>query len=75
MAKYRLIEYLSEIFLVVGIGYDSRFDPADVFYCVKLEDSLFKSLMKPHELIIPLSKALEITDENRLLAIWTLYGK
>ena len=75
MIKYRLVEYDEQILLVLGVGYDVNYDPPEVFHCVQLRDSLFKSLLSPYEIVIPLSEAIEITDKKRLLAIWTLYGK
>jgi hypothetical protein len=72
--KYRLLEHEGEIYLVVGFGYDLTYDPPEVFHCVKLKDSLFKSLMVPYEIVIPLSEAIEITDKKRMLAILALYG-
>ena len=75
MAKYRLIEYKEKILLVVGIGYNENYDPPEVFHCVQLRESLFKSSLSSYEVVIPLSDAIEITDKKRLLAIWALYGK
>lgn len=72
--EYRLLEYEGEIYLVVGFGYDLKYDPPEVFHCVKLRDSLFRSLMVPYEIVIPLSEAVEITDEKRSLVILALYG-
>jgi hypothetical protein len=73
---YRLIEWNGLLYIVVGIGFDHTQDPPDVFYAVPLEDTLFSSVLLNIDFIrIPFSEALEITDQNRIRAIWILYGK
>ena len=73
--NFRLIEYYGEIYVVLGIGYDAHHDPPDVFYCVKLEDSIIRSILSEQYVIaVPISQADEITDEERIKTIWILYG-
>lgn len=74
MVKYRLVQYADDIYLVVGQGFDGQYDPPEVFYCVKLKQSLLASSLSPYEIIIPYSQAIEITDKNRLSVIFLLYG-
>ncbi len=73
--KFRLIEYQTFIFIVVGIGYNRNYIPPEVFYCVPLEDTIYKSVLTNIDVIeIPLSQVTEITDKKRIQAIWVLYG-
>lgn len=73
--KFRVIEWQGELYIVVGLGYDEYSDPPDVFYAVPLEYSLIRSLLvSSYTVIIPISEAIEITDQNRIKAIWILYG-
>lgn len=73
--KFRFIEYDTRIYLVRGIGYDTRFDPPEVFHCVEVTENAWRSLLSLTEVIIPVSRATEITNKNRILAIWTLFGR
>lgn len=74
---YTFIEWRGEIYIVLGIGYDTRIDPPDVFFGVPLQDkSILRSLINnPGVVKIPISEAIEITDENRINAIWILFGR
>ncbi len=72
---YRLIEWQGDIYIVLGISYNAKYDPPDVFYAVPIEESLFESVMLQSIRIIPFSESIEITDEARIRAIWILYGK
>jgi hypothetical protein len=73
--KFRFIQYHDKLYLVRGIGFDTRFDPPEVFHCVELTHNAYRSLLSLEEIIIPVSEAEEITDKNRMLAIWTLFGR
>lgn len=73
--KYRIVEYLTDLYIVIGIGYNSKYDPPEVFYVVPLKNTLFKSVVLNLDTIeIPLSEIKEITDKKKLKAIWVLYG-
>lgn len=72
--KIRIIEWLGDLYLVVGFGYDSHCDPPDVLHAVPLEDTLIRSILVYKDFIkIPLSEAIEITDEKRIRAILVLF--
>jgi hypothetical protein len=73
---FRFIEWNKDIYVVLGIGYDQRMDPPDVFICVPLENqSIYRTVLTHPGLIkIPIAEAIEITEEKRIRAIWTLYG-
>ena len=73
--KYRVVEWQAEIYIVLGIGTDSQFDPPDCYYAVPLKYSIFRSIILNKDLVkIPFSEAIEITDENKIRAILILYG-
>jgi hypothetical protein len=72
---YRLIEWHGEIYVVLGISYDTKYDPPDVFYAVPVQETLIRSIMLQTIRTIPFSEATEITDEARIRAIWILYGR
>lgn len=74
--EFRFIEWRNDIYIVLGIGYDSRQDPPDVFICVPLENqSIYRSVINPPGLVkIPIAEAMEITEEKRIRAIWALFG-
>lgn len=73
---FRFIEWRGELYIVLGIGYDSRIDPPDVFTAVPFDGrSLYQSVLNmPGIVKIPFTEAVEITDEKRLRAIWILFG-
>lgn len=73
---FRLVEWRGEIYIVSGIGYDTRIDPPDVFIGVPFDgSSIFKSVIcAPGIVKIPFSEATEITDKKRIKAIWILFG-
>lgn len=74
--NFRLIQWYESIFIVIGIGHNSKFDPPDVFLCLPMHaPSLFESSLSIADCIeIPFSEAIEITDKKRIQAIWILYG-
>lgn len=74
---YRFVEWRGELYIVLGIGYDTRIDPPDIFTAVPFtgKDSFFKTVVEAPGLVkIPFSEAVEITDEKRIRAIWILFG-
>lgn len=74
--NFRLIEWHQSIYIVLGIGYNKRYDPPDVFYVTPLTNTLVRSILLNLELIeVPFSEAEEITDLARIQTIWILYGK
>lgn len=74
--KFRFVRYLKEIYLVVGIGYDNRFECPEHFVVVPLErnTSLFRTALDITTINIPFSQAIEITNKNTLLSLMVLYG-
>lgn len=71
----RFLEYYGEIYVVVGMGYDCSIDPPDVFYCLKLEDSIIRTVISYQNVVkLPISEVIEITDINRIKTLWILYG-
>lgn len=73
--KLRLIEFLGDIFIVIGIGYEAGFNPPDAYYAVPLKESLFRDVLLTTVVEkIPMTEAIEITDKNRIKAIMILYG-
>lgn len=75
--KLRFIEYQDNIYIVVGISYDSKYLDGLYFVSVLLDrenKSVIKSALSPHTLNIPLAEAKEITDKNRLISLMVLYG-
>lgn len=73
---FRFVEWRGELYIVLGIGYDSRIDPPDVFTAVPFNGrSLYMSVLNAPGIVkIPFTEAVEITDEKRLRAIWILFG-
>lgn len=72
----RLVEWRGELYIISGIGYDTRIDPPDVFIGVPFDGtSLLRSMIcAPGIVKIPFSEAIEITDEKKIRAIWILFG-
>lgn len=73
----RFIEFSGDIYLVVGITYEMRFDPPECFVAVpltKANQSITRALIENFSVKIPLAYAMEITDKNRLQALLVLYG-
>lgn len=74
--NYRIIKWNGAFYIVLGIGYNNRFDPPDVFYAVPITETLFISIITTLDVIeIPFYQAIEITDKSVIQAIWILYGK
>ena len=74
--EFRFVEWRGELYIVLGIGYDSRIDPPAVFTAVPFDgQSLYRSVLNmPGIVKLPFTEAVEITDEKRLRAIWILFG-
>lgn len=75
--KIRFIEYQNDIYIVLGITYDSRFTYPDCFVVVPLDKhnpSIFKTIFDSHTLLVPFIEAKEITDKNRIISLMVLYG-
>ena len=73
--KYRLIEWNSQIYIVLGIGYNKVYDPPEVFCVVPLDKDFIRSTIMTLDLIeIPFYEAVEITDKTKIRTIWILYG-
>ena len=70
----RFIEWNNSIYIVIGIGYDSKCDPPDVYHAIPLTTSIVKDVILNENLtIVPVSEAIEITDKNKINAIYILY--
>ena len=73
--KLRLIKFQDTIFIVIGIGYESKFDPPETYYAVPLQESIYRDLIMAHLVVkIPMSQAIEITDKNKVKALLVLFG-
>ena len=74
--RYRFVEYKGDIYIGIGQGYDSNFDPPEILIGIPLEHSVHRSLlMNLVETRIPLFQAIEITDKNRIKTLLVLYGR
>jgi hypothetical protein len=75
--KFRFIEYQSDIYIVVGIGYNELSECKEYFECIPLRKhrlNLFELILDRHTINIEIDKAKEITDKKRLLTLLVLYG-
>lgn len=73
----RFIEFSGDIYLVVGVTYEMRFDPPECFVAVpitKATTNITRALIENYSVKIPLAYAMEITDKKRLNALLVLYG-
>lgn len=74
--KLKFIEWQESVFIVIGVGHDTKFDPPEVYYCILLEKSLITDILLAKDtIVIPFSQAIEITDKNRIKAINILFGR
>lgn len=73
--KVRFIEYDGEIMVVVGIAYDTKFDPPECYVAVPLKDSIVRSLFNLHTVTIPFDWAVEVSDKTRIKTLLVLYGR
>jgi hypothetical protein len=75
--KLRFIEYKSDIYVVIGITYDSRYLYPECFVAVPLDDvnpSIFRAILDLSTINIPFVEAKEITSKNKLISLMVLYG-
>lgn len=73
--KIRLIKFQDIIYVVIGIGYESKFDPPETYYAVPLKESIYRDLILTNIVEkIPISQAIEITDKNKIKALLVLFG-
>jgi len=73
----RFIEFQGDIYLVVGLTYEHRFDPPECYVAVhitKAKSNITRALIENYSVKIPLAYAMEITDKKRLRALMVLYG-
>ncbi len=71
--KLRFVQWNNSIYIVLGIGYDALYDPADIYYCVPLNSTIVKDVIMSDLVKIPMSQAIEITDQNKIKALYILY--
>lgn len=75
--KMRFIEYEGDIYVVIGITYDSTKAYPECFVAVPLKDaekSPTRAMLSLYTLTIPFIEAKEICDKNRLISLMVLYG-
>lgn len=73
--KIRLIKFRDVLYVVIGIGYESKFDPPETYYAVPLKESIYRELILANIVEkIPVSQAIEITDKNKVKALLVLFG-
>jgi hypothetical protein len=71
----RFIKFQDIYFVVVGIGYESKFNPPETYYAIPVRESLYRDLVLAHVVVkIPMSQAIEITDKNKVKALLVLFG-
>lgn len=74
--EIRFIEYDDETLVVIGMAYETRYDPPECYVAVPLKDSITRTaLFSLNSITIPFTRAIEITDPKRLKALRILYGK
>lgn len=75
--KIRFIEFEGDIYVVVGITYDTNSIYPECFTAVPLSSynySIFKAMLQIDTINIPIDEAIEITDKNQILTLLVLYG-
>ena len=75
--KIRFLEYKKDLYISVGITYDSSLECPECFVAVRVDDikpNIARSMLDAHTVKIPFSQATEITNKNKLLALMVLYG-
>lgn len=73
--KIRLIKFRDVLYVVIGIGYESKFDPPETYYAVPLKESIYRDLILANIVEkIPVSQAIEITDKNKVKTLLILFG-
>lgn len=75
--KIRFIEYKGDVYVVIGISYDSTNSCPEYFLSVPIDEfhpSITRSLLESSSIKIPFVEAIEITSKNQILALMVLYG-
>lgn len=75
--KIRFIEYSGDVYVVVGVTYDTKFQYPECYVAAPLDDvnsSIFRAVLSTDTLNIPFAEAIEITNKNRLISLMVLYG-
>lgn len=73
----RFIEFSGDIYIVVGVTYEMRFDPPECYVAIPITvgtQSITRALIENFSVKIPLAYGMEITDKKRLQALLVLYG-
>lgn len=72
--KLRFLEWQDAIYIRIGIGYDTRYSPPDVFYAIPLDFPYTNYIITERDLtIIPMAEAIEIVDEIKLKVLSLLF--
>lgn len=75
--ELRFIEFMGDIYVVVGHTYERRYDPPDAFVAVPLSlcrnRTITRDLIERDSVTIPMAYAEEITERNRILTLMLLY--
>ena len=73
--KYRFVEYETDIWMIVGIGYDSQLE-CEVFEIVPLKRHLniIRANISIYALRIPMGLVMEISDPTQIRTILSLYS-
>lgn len=75
----RFIEFMGEIYVVVGHTYEVRFDPPECFVAVPLSlhrsRTITRDVLDNDSIKIPLCYAKEITDKQRIITLMLLYER
>lgn len=73
--KYRFVEYEDDIWLIVGIGYNSE-KRADVFEIVPLfqNNNINRASISVDSVQVEIDEVTEIEDKNTLESIFILYS-
>lgn len=72
--KLRFIEWRGAIYIVMGIGHNSEFDPPETYYTIPLSTPMIQKIITAENLVkIPMSEAIEITDKQRIKVLYILF--
>lgn len=73
----KFIEFCSDYYMVVGITYNSNFDPPECFIAVpitKETKTLTSTIIVANSIEIPFQYAKEVTDKNTIRSLMVLFG-
>lgn len=73
--ELRFIEYNSQIFVVIGFSYITKYDPPECYVAIPVKGSIIKSTFQVETINIPFTKATEITNPKTIKALLVLYGR